>query len=146
MVRVAGVMAGMGIGWLLSVPLNQFLGGFFWLFNAGFNASTNRLHADRRACCLRISALVLLVYGGLLYLTYWGFTHTPTGFIPTQDKGYLLVNVQLPDSASVERTEKVMQQIEEIASKVPGRQAHGGASPASRSCSTPTRRTSARCT
>jgi multidrug efflux pump len=69
---------------------------------------------------LRISAIVLLVYGGLLYLTFWGFTHTPSGFIPTQDKGYLLVNVQLPDSTSLERTQKVMQRVEEIASKVPG--------------------------
>ena len=43
--------------------------------------------------------LVLLLYGGLLGLTYWGFTQTPTGFIPSQDKGYLLVNVQLPDSS-----------------------------------------------
>jgi multidrug efflux pump len=119
MVRVAGVMAGMGIGWLLSVPLNQFLGGFFWLFNAGFNASTN-LYTRIIGMLLRISAIVLLVYGGLLYLTYWGFTHTPSGFIPTQDKGYLLVNVQLPDSTSLERTQKVMQRVEEIASKVPG--------------------------
>ena len=47
---------------------------------------------------------MLLVYGGLLVLTWWGFTHTPTGFIPQQDKGYLLVNVQLPDAASVART------------------------------------------
>ena len=48
---------------------------------------------------LRVFVLVLLVYGGLLALTYWGFTHTPRGFIPSQDMGYLLVNVQLPDSA-----------------------------------------------
>ena len=54
---------------------------------------------------LRVSLIVLLLYGGLLWLTYVGFVHTPTGFIPSQDKGYLLVNVQLPDSASVERTE-----------------------------------------
>src|SRR5262249_46348988 len=40
--------------------------------------------------------------------------------IPSQDKGYLLVNVQLPDSTSVERTQDVMEQIEQIASKVPG--------------------------
>ncbi|MBV8555229.1 MAG: efflux RND transporter permease subunit, partial [Planctomycetaceae bacterium] len=119
MVRVTGVMAGMGIGWLLNDPLNQFLGGFFWLFNVGFNTSTN-LYTRIIGMLLRISALVLLVYGGLLYLTFWGFTHTPSGFIPTQDKGYLLVNVQLPDSTSLERTQKVMQRVEEIASKVPG--------------------------
>ena len=70
---------------------------------------------------LRVSVLVLLVYGGLLCLTWWGFTHTPTGFIPAQDKGYLLVNVQLPDAASrgADRSE-VMQRIEEIARETPG--------------------------
>ena len=69
---------------------------------------------------LRISVLVLAVYGGLLLLTWWGFTHTPTGFIPAQDKGYLLVNVQLPDAASLERTDGVMRRIEKIASKTEG--------------------------
>ncbi len=44
---------------------------------------------------------MLVAYGGLLYLTYDTLTTTPTGFIPPQDKGYLLVNVQLPDSASL---------------------------------------------
>ena len=56
----------------------------------------------------------MLVYGGLLGLTYWQFTTTPTGFIPQQDKGYLLLNVQLPDSASVERTERIMGRIESL--------------------------------
>ena len=69
---------------------------------------------------LRVSVLVLLVYGGLLYLTYWGFTNSPSGFIPMQDKGYLLVNIQLPDAASVERTERVMRRIEQIAGKTEG--------------------------
>ena len=53
---------------------------------------------------LRLSAIVLLVYVGLLGLTGFGFTRSPRGFIPSQDKGYLIVNVQLPDSASLERT------------------------------------------
>ena len=38
---------------------------------------------------LRISAIVLMLYAGLLVLTYWQFNHAPTGFIPQQDKGYL---------------------------------------------------------
>ena len=62
----------------------------------------------------------MLVYGGLLVLTYWQFNRTPTGFIPQQDKGYLLLNVQLPDSASVERTAEVMAQIESIVRATPG--------------------------
>ena len=69
---------------------------------------------------LRVSFLVLLGYGGLLYLTYWGFVTTPTGFIPSQDMGYLLTNVQLPDSASTERTHAVMDKIEMIAKNTPG--------------------------
>ena len=48
----------------------------------------------------------MLVYGGLLVLTGWQFVQAPTGFIPQQDKGYLILNVQLPDAASVERTQK----------------------------------------
>src|SRR5205823_4215141 len=60
------------------------------------------------------SLIALLIYGGLLYLTYWQFLEVPTGFVPEQDKGYLLVNVQLPDSASVERTQQALATINKI--------------------------------
>jgi hydrophobe/amphiphile efflux-1 (HAE1) family protein len=53
-------------------------------------------------------------------LTWLGFAAAPKGFLPAQDKGYLLVNVQLPDSSSVQRTEEVMQRIEAEAHKLPG--------------------------
>src|SRR5205085_4007180 len=53
-------------------------------------------------------------------LTYFGITTTPTGFIPQQDKGFLLVNVQLPDAASVGRTDREMRKLEEIALATPG--------------------------
>src|SRR5205085_2511241 len=69
---------------------------------------------------LRVSFLVLLVYGGLLFLTWEGFEFTPTGFIPAQDRGYLLVNVQLPDAASQERTQEVMQKIETSSRQIDG--------------------------
>ena len=97
---------------------------------------------------LRVSVLVLLVYGGLLCLTYWGFTHTPDrASFPTQDKGYLLVNVQLPDAASRRaHRRQVMRRIEQIARRHAGRHAHGGhrrpVAPAGRQRA----RTSARCT
>ena len=51
---------------------------------------------------------MLLVYGGLLGLTVLGFQVVPAGFIPQQDKGYLVVNAQLPDGASLERTDAVV--------------------------------------
>ena len=54
-----------------------------------------------------------MIYAGLLGMTFWQFQRTPTGFIPQQDKGYLVLNVQLPDSASVERTQNAMAIIEE---------------------------------
>ena len=67
-----------------------------------------------------MSVIVLLVYGGLMWLTYLGFKVVPVGFIPQQDKGYLLVNVQLPDAASVTRTAEVVEQIEKVALSSPG--------------------------
>ncbi len=64
------------------------------LFNQAFDAATS-VYTRMVGGLLRVSVLVLVLYGGLLGLTYWSFTRTPTGFIPPQDKGYLLVNVQL---------------------------------------------------
>jgi multidrug efflux pump len=115
------IAVGIGLvaGWLASKPLNLVLRTIFRGFNRWFDWST-RLYAAWVGRLLRASFVVLLVYGGLLYLTYVGFMRTPKGFIPSQDKGYLLVNVQLPDSASMGRTNKLMSQIEEMALKTPG--------------------------
>ena len=103
----------------LTAGMDFAFGWFFRLFNQGFTRST-ALYSRAVGSLLRISAVVLLVYGGLLYLTYWGMARMPTGFIPEQDKGYLLLNVQLPDGAAVGRTRDVMQRIERIARKTPG--------------------------
>jgi multidrug efflux pump len=99
--------------------LHATLGWFFRFFNRAFEAGTN-LYARGVSRLLRVSALVLLIYGGLLYLTYWQFDRVPKGFIPLQDQGWLLVNVQLPDSASLQRTEAVMHQVEALTHRVPG--------------------------
>jgi hydrophobe/amphiphile efflux-1 (HAE1) family protein len=63
---------------------------------------------------------VLVLYVGLLGLTYFGYTLVPGGFIPNQDKGYLIVNIQLPDSASQDRTVAVMDKIRKIIAETPG--------------------------
>ena len=76
---------------------------------------------------------MLLVYVGLIGLTGFGFTRVPSGFIPIQDKGYLIVNIQLPDSASLERTVEVMAAIEKIALRDARRRPHGRPSRGSRS-------------
>jgi multidrug efflux pump subunit AcrB len=116
---VAGGLAGAVVGLILGRPLNYLLGWSFRAFNIGFDRST-RAYTRTVSGSLRVSLLVLLVYGGLLFLTWWGFTNTPTGFIPQQDKGYLLVNVQLPDAAAVTRTSNVVQRVEKIALETPG--------------------------
>jgi hydrophobe/amphiphile efflux-1 (HAE1) family protein len=115
----AALAVGALVGWVLARPLDRVLSGFFHLFNAAFQKATSA-YTGIVSGLLRISLLVLLVYGGLLALTYLGFTSTPTGFIPAQDKGFLLVNVQLPDSTSVEKTQQMMRRIEGIAKGVPG--------------------------
>ena len=110
-----GAVLGLALGW----PINRALAIVFAAFNRVFKWTTNG-YVRVVGGLLRGSAIVLVLYAGLLYLTYYGLTHTPTGFIPTQDKGYLLVNVQLPDSTSIERTQEVMRRAEEIAEGVPG--------------------------
>ena len=99
---------------ILTRVLNGVLGWFFKLFNKFFDKASGS-YAWSVSWLLRLSVIVLCVYGGLLYATYFSFTHVPTGFVPAQDKGYLLVNVQLPDAASLERTNAVMKQIDQIA-------------------------------
>ncbi|MHB1426885.1 MAG: efflux RND transporter permease subunit, partial [Gemmataceae bacterium] len=114
-----GGLAGLAVALLLGRPVNYVLGWSFYQFNRAFDLSTT-VYTRAVSGMLRISLLVLLVYGGLLALTWWSFIQTPTGFIPQQDKGYLLVNVQLPDAASVTRTRKVVQKIERIALQTKG--------------------------
>jgi multidrug efflux pump len=95
------------------------LGWFFRLFNKGFDFTTSGYAwAVRRS--LRLAALVLLVYLGLLVATGMAFTAVPPGFIPDQDQGYLIVNIQLPDGASLERTEAVAARVTEIALQTGG--------------------------
>ncbi len=98
----------------LTLLLNVVLGWFFKLFNLAFDTAADA-YARFVGWTLRVSVIVLLIYAGLLYLTYVSFTRIPVGFIPNQDKGYLLVDIRLPDSSSLERTQAVMAQIERIA-------------------------------
>jgi multidrug efflux pump subunit AcrB len=108
-----GAVAGGLLGWLIIRPVNAVLGWFFRAFNVYFDRMTG-FYGAVVGKVLRLGVVVLLVYGGLLALTYWEFVRTPTGFIPQQDKGYLIVNVQLPDSASAERTQGVMAQLDRL--------------------------------
>ncbi len=114
-VAASGALAGLLVGGLL----NRLLALVFHLFNVAFRITTTG-YTRLVGIFLRGSVLVLVLYGGLLYLTYEQIQNTPTGFIPSQDKGYLLVNVQLPDSTSSDQMSKLMARVESIARDVPG--------------------------
>ena len=64
--------------------------------------------------------LALVAYGGLLALTWFGFSAVPAGFVPMQDKYYLVGIAQLPNSASLDRTDAVVRQMSKIALEEPG--------------------------
>jgi multidrug efflux pump subunit AcrB len=115
---IGGAIGGVG-AWFASGLINAVLLLIFRVFNAGFNVLTGGYVATV-SFMLRTSLIVLILYGGLMVLTYKMFADTPTGFIPSHDKGYLIVNVRLPDSASLARTEEAMHDIEELAGKVSG--------------------------
>jgi HAE1 family hydrophobic/amphiphilic exporter-1 len=95
------------------------LGRFFAAFNRGFDRATNGYvsgtgFAVRKA--FRTLLLLLAATGGALLLG----GRLPTGFVPDEDQGYLFVNVQLPDAASMERTDEVCKQVEAILERTPG--------------------------
>jgi multidrug efflux pump len=99
--------------------LDKTLGWFFAGFNRVFRSST-AAYSRAVARLIHLSAVALAVYCGLLALTYFGFKKVPTGFIPSQDKGYLAMMAQLPDAASLERTGEVIDRISRIARDIPG--------------------------
>ncbi|WP_338486992.1 efflux RND transporter permease subunit [Pseudomonas trivialis] len=100
--------------------LDKLFGGWlFRPFNRFFEkASHGYVGTVRRV--IRGSGIALLLYAGLMVLTWFGFAHTPTGFVPAQDKQYLVAFAQLPDAASLDRTEAVIKRMSDIALKQPG--------------------------
>jgi multidrug efflux pump len=117
--RAGLFVAGAAAGWLLARVVNLALGAFFRGFNWAFEKAT-AIYGVTVALFLRLSVVMLLIYGGLIGLTYLGFKVVPTGFIPQQDKGYLVVNAQLPDGASLERSDEVVTRMTELARKTEG--------------------------
>jgi len=99
--------------------VNFALGWFFRPFNRAFaRASDGYLRGIGRI--VRTSGIALALYGGLIGLAWMGFATTPTGFVPPQDKQYLVAFAQLPDAATLDRSEDVIMRMGEIALKQPG--------------------------
>ncbi|HEY1107954.1 MAG TPA: multidrug efflux RND transporter permease subunit [Opitutaceae bacterium] len=95
------------------------LGWFFRPFNRFFDWASHK-YSGGVARLIRLSAISLLVYAGLLAFTGFSFNKIPTGFVPTQDKQYLIAFTQLPSAASLDRTDSVIRQMSDIALKHPG--------------------------
>ncbi|MCC7476692.1 MAG: efflux RND transporter permease subunit [Pirellulales bacterium] len=111
--RAALVVGGGVAGWLVSAIVNRLLGAFFHAFNWAFDVTIG-LYGQMVGGLLRVSFVALMVYGGLMGATYFGFQVVPVGFIPEQDKGYLVLNAQLPDGAALERTDEVVRKMSEL--------------------------------
>lgn len=100
--------------------LEKLFGGWLFApFNRLFDRASHRYVGTVKRV-LRGSSIALVVYAGLMGLTYLGFASTPTGFVPPQDKQYLVAFAQLPDAATLDRTETVIKRMSAIASKHPG--------------------------
>jgi HAE1 family hydrophobic/amphiphilic exporter-1 len=104
-----------GIWRTLGRPFNAFFAGFNKLFE---RLSSGYAGLTRRA--LRVSALMLVVYGCLIGLTYFQYGRTPSGFIPPLDRAYFIVAISLPPGATLERTDAVVRKATDLLLKRPG--------------------------
>ncbi len=100
-------------------PVGRFFGWLANGFNRGFD-HTSHGYAATVGVVVRRKLLVLPIYAGLLAATVWVSGHVPQGFIPSLDQGYAIVVVQLPDGASLSRTDAVTRRVSEIARETPG--------------------------
>jgi multidrug efflux pump len=103
----------------LTVLMDRSLGWIFRPFNRTFERASNTYVGGVKKI-LRFAVVMLVLYAGLVGLGVLGFARTPTGFVPPQDKQYLVAFAQLPDAASLDRTETVIREMGDIALKDPG--------------------------
>lgn len=89
--------------------------GFNWVFRRSTTAYTKGVGG-----VLKVKSVAMLVYLGLIVATVFLFKIVPTGYVPDQDKNYLIGFAQLPDAASLDRTESVIRRLSDISSKHPG--------------------------
>lgn len=105
--------------WLSRVIDGLFGRLIFAPFNRFFGALTNG-YTSVLKIVVRLAIFVLIIYAGMMAATKYLFDTTPTGFVPQQDKMYLIAFAQLPDASSLDRTDAVIQQMAAIALEHPG--------------------------
>ena len=104
----------------LTRAMDKLLGGWlFTPFNRLFNRASNRYTWLVRKV-IRFGGIIGILYFGLVALTGVQFAQTPTGYVPGQDKQYLVAFAQLPDASSLDRTEAVIRRMSDIALDHPG--------------------------
>ena len=104
---------------MLLRPSPEKRGWFFRQFNNWFDRSTNA-YMGLVGMLVRRSAFAMLLFIGFLVIGYFGFVNVPGGFLPDEDKGYFFANVKLPDAASLERTEEVLDGMTQTLMQAPG--------------------------
>ena len=104
-----------GLLYWLASPVRWFFQAFNWVFDklgAGYGALTRGM--------VRIGLVVIVAYGGLIYLGYGVLMRTPAGLIPSLDRGYLIAAFQLPPGSKLDRTDAVIRDAIDRALKRPG--------------------------
>ncbi|WP_397568074.1 efflux RND transporter permease subunit [Schlesneria sp. T3-172] len=92
---------------------------FYRVFNRVYDW-TEGVYTAIVKVAVRQIVLMMLLFVGLVGLTGWWFVQLPTGFVPTEDQGYAIVAIQLPDAASQERTREVTRKVNAILAETPG--------------------------
>ena len=103
------------IGRVMHYSVDWLFRGFNRVFEGGRTGYVRVLGGVLRRC-----GVTLALYAALLALTWFGFHKVPTGFIPSQDKGNMFCYLQLPDGASLQRTEEVSQRVVQLLTNTPG--------------------------
>jgi multidrug efflux pump len=103
----------------LTRVMDAVFGWFFRGFNRAFGAGS-KYYGKGVGGLLSRKSIVMVIYLALVGATYSLFTTVPGGFVPSQDKQYLIGFAQLPDAASLDRTEDVIKRMTDIALKQPG--------------------------
>jgi HAE1 family hydrophobic/amphiphilic exporter-1 len=96
-------------------PMARFFGGF----NQVFGRATNG-YVHWSGLLIRKSAVSLILLAGMTALAVLAGRHLPSSFLPEEDQGYMYINVQLPNAASIPRTDAYCKKVEKILSNIPG--------------------------
>ncbi len=104
-----------GIWKTIGGPIDRFFAGF----NRAFDQMSQAYGGLTRRV-VRVVAMMLVIYAGLIGLAYFQFARTPSGFVPPLDRGYFIAAITLPPGASLERTDRVVRAANEILLKRPG--------------------------